>query len=170
MRSAALAVAVSAAVVTFGPRDSAAQVRFGANVAWANDFDLGVGGRIGFGFGEVSNRHPIEGVVSFDYFFPGDEGTSLDPTYWEINANGIYKFAITNSTLVPYVGAGLNYARASADVPGAGTVSDSEVGLNVLGGLRFGSGQALRPFVEVRAELGGGEQVVFAFGLLIGRR
>jgi opacity protein-like surface antigen len=146
-----------------------AQVRFGANLSWADDADLGIGARVGFGIGSVSRRQPIEGVVSFDYFFPDDAGTGADVTYWEINANGIYKFAASGGSLAPYIGAGLNYARGSVAISGIGSGSESDVGLNLLGGIRFNTSRSLQPFAEARIELGGGEQLVLAGGFLFGR-
>ncbi len=150
--------------------DASAQVRAGANLAWGDDADFGIGGRIGFGLGSISERHPVEAIVSFDYFFPDEGGSGVDLTYWEINANGIWKFNLPNSGVAPYLGAGLNFARASVDVSGIGGGSDSKVGLNILGGLRFNVMGAVQPFAEARIELGGGEQLVLAFGVLFGKR
>lgn len=92
----------------------------------------------------------------------------MDWTYLEINANVAYSFPLSgSSSLRPYAGGGLNIARSSIDfdLPGLRSTSDTEVGLNVLGGSKFGSGR-LTPFAELRLELGGGEQFVITGGFL----
>lgn len=167
MRKGLVVVALLAGLVSAA--DAPAQVRAGANLAWADDADFGIGGRIGFGLGSISERHPVEAFVSFDYFFPDEGGSGVDLTYWEINANGIWKFSLPNSSVAPYLGAGVNFARASVDLSGIGSGSDSDVGLNILGGLRFNVMGGVQPFTEVRLELGGGEQLVLAAGLLFGK-
>lgn len=148
-------------------QETHAQVRFGAQASFANDVDLGVGARAQFGLKQISER--LEGIASFDWFFPsGDAG--VDWTYFEINANVAYAFPLTgSSTLRPYAGGGLNFARISIDYPdlpfAPGSYSSTDVGLNVLGGAKFGTG-ALTPFAEVRLQLGGGEQFVISGGIL----
>jgi hypothetical protein len=70
--------------------------------------------------------------------------------------------------VAPYAGTGLNYAHASVSVPElAGmSVSNSEVGLNILGGAKFKLGQ-VTPFGEFRVELGGGEEFVITGGAMM---
>jgi hypothetical protein len=65
------------------------------------------------------------------------------------------------------VGAGLNLAHVSVDVPGVPGGSDTDLGLNALAGLRFPLG-TFSAFAEARAELGGGKQLVLTFGALLG--
>ncbi len=154
-----------ASLFLLGPAATQAQTSIGGQVSWADDADIGLGARA---FLPIPALHPqLAFVPSFDVFFPGS-----DLSYWELNANIHYTFVTDNSNLSPYVGAGLNFARASARVGPVGRVSESEVGVNVLGGLRFPMG-GFSPFVEARVELGGGEQFVLAGGLLFrvgGRR
>lgn len=70
----------------------------------------------------------------------------------------------------PYVGGGLNFARWSMDIPAElkpfieGSASDTELGLNLIGGAEFGVGR-FKPFAELRAQISGGEQVVLAAGI-----
>lgn len=142
------------------PSASQAQERsvfFGPQINWGfDDAEFGIGGRV---LGAIPNTG-FAIIGSFDYFFPGN-----DVTYWEINGNGVYRFAIPdNPNFTPYAGAGLNIARVSRDV-GDETRSDSDIGLNLLGGLEWDVG-SFRPFGELRVEIDGGEQVVLTGGVL----
>ena len=71
------------------------------------------------------------------------------------------------TTLKPYVGGGLNIARVSVDLGSFGSASDTEIGLNVLGGLKLNL-SGLDAFTEARLSLGGGEQFAVMFGILFG--
>jgi opacity protein-like surface antigen len=137
--------------------------RFGAQVNWADDADLGLGARVELPIA-LASEGALAGtflIGSFDYFFP--DGYD----YFEFNGN-VGVPVSPQSALNPYVGAGLNMARASAevDVPGV-DASNTELGLNALGGIRFGIG-TLSSFAEARLELSGGEQLVLTFGILFG--
>jgi hypothetical protein len=146
-----------------------AQVRFGANVDWGSDTDFGIGGRLNFGIGGLAQGQPIEGQVTFDYFFPGN-----DVHYWEISGNGLYRLSTRGSSIAPYLGAGLLYAHTSVN---AGSVcnitgvncSDSSLGLNLIGGLRFKGGPNFLPFVEARFEAKSGSQLVLTAGTFFGK-
>lgn len=90
-------------------------------------------------------RKGIEGLATFDYFFP----KGFD--FWEITANGLYHFT-EGSTVKPYVGAGVIFGRVSAGTAG---FDDSDFGLNLIGGRRFkGTGAAAA--VRRRADRGQG--------------
>jgi hypothetical protein len=82
-----------------------------------------------------------------------------DLDFFEINANLTYDIPIEDASVLPFALAGLNLARASV-----GDFSNTEIGLNVGGGLKFGAG-ALQPLVGVRLELEGGDGFVI-FGAL----
>lgn len=157
---------IAVAVLAFGAANAEAQ-RFGGQVSWSDDMDLGVGARV-----ELPVALSSEGILagtyiigSFDYFFPDCE----DCTYFEFNGN--FAAPIGTSSLRPYVGAGLNVARFSVDIDVPGfedSASNTEMGLNLLGGIKFGIG-SLSSYAEARMELGGGEQFVLTFGVLFGR-
>ncbi len=88
-------------------------------------------------------------------FYPGVDGSlfvvNFDVQY-ELNAE----------SLEPYVGAGISWARAS----NAGT-SNSDVGLNLKGGLAFNPESRTQPYVEAALNFGGGnESLIFRGGLL----
>ena len=157
--------AVLAVSVMAEPAD--AQVQFGAQANYADDFDFGVGARAQFGIGSLFGEGALEnltGSVSADIFFPGF--CVVDCTYLEFNFNGLYPIEIEDSDLAPYVGAGLHIGRFSVESGGV-TSSNTEAGLNALGGLNFDLG-GLAAFAEAKIELGGYEQLVLAFGILFG--
>jgi opacity protein-like surface antigen len=143
---------------------AAGQITAGVHADWGSDTDFGVGARAVLSLdGLVPN---LETVGSFDYFFPGDD-VGADVTYWEVNANVVYRFNTKGSPIKPYAGAGLNFAylKASADVLDIEVSGDeSRGGFNLLGGLLFDIGR-VKPFVEGRVESGGGEQFVVSAGV-----
>lgn len=133
------------------------QAHLGGQISVADDADFGIGGRIVF---DLLQRADLEFIGSFDWFFP-DEPPGEDRDYWELNGNVAYFFDLESApSVAPYLGGGLNIAHASRD--GA---SDTDGGINILGGARF-SQSPVKPFVELRIELGGGEQFVLSGGLV----
>jgi opacity protein-like surface antigen len=140
-------------------RPAEAQARFGAQLSWAEDTDLGIGARLGFPLGGELKRKGIEGLATFDYFFPD----GFD--FWEITANGLYHFT-QGSSAKPYVGAGVIFGRYSGGTPGS---DDSDFGLNLIGGLRFKAQERLLPFIEGRFEVKDGTQFVLSAGVYFGK-
>jgi len=138
--------------------------RFAAELNWSSDVDFGIGGRAVFPLQSLFPKTPLDGIVSFDYFFPSHpSGTSAH--YWEINGNVAYRFRVPRSSLGPYAGGGLNIAHASASAGGV-SVSDTKAGLNLLGGTTFKlKGSNLTPFVEARGEIGGGKTFILTGGV-----
>lgn len=163
----------SLVTMSLAPTALNAQVNLGGQLSFANDFDVGVGARATFGLPVPA---PLEIVTTADYFFPGGM-TGLDISYWEINANLVYLFKIPASIIQPYAGGGLNFAHASfsTDFSELGVEvppeipnfegSDSQLGLNLLGGAKFNLGP-ITPFGELRYEVSGGEQFVVSLGAL----
>ena len=149
-----------------GVADAQAQ-RIGLQLDWGSDADLGLGARL-----EANARLGSSGpfsrswfIGSFDYFFDACN----ECTYWEINLN--MAVPVNATGVRPYLGAGLNIAHISVDVddfPGDDP-SSTDAGLNLLGGLRFPIGD-LSSYLELRGEIGGGEQFVLTFGILLGGR
>lgn len=138
------------------------QVRFGVQADFGDNFDFGIGARLEYVPRALFRNAPVLSAASFDWFFP-DTPPGVDVQYWEINYNIYYLW--TADALRPYAGGGLNIAHASADVGGFGG-SDTKVGLNLGGGLRFRTAGRLTPFIEARVELSGGEQFVLTGGLV----
>lgn len=148
------------------PSSGEAQVSFGATAAYHDDVDFGLGA-----FAEVPVTALHENVSvrgDFTYFFPDVDGFD----YFEINGNLHYHFPLADQGFTPFALGGLNVARASFDADlggGFGSVSgsDTEVGLNLGGGLAFEAG-SLSPAVGAKIELGGGEGFVLFGSLGIG--
>ncbi len=69
-----------------------AQARFGAQVNYSENTDFGLGARVGFPLGSELKRKGIEGLVTFDYFFPDNFN------YWTVTADGLYHFTPANSS------------------------------------------------------------------------
>jgi hypothetical protein len=157
MRARLIAVAVLLASV--GAMPAAAQTRFGGELSWGDDSDFGLGGRVVLGL-ENYFRAPIDAHLSFDYFFPSAPN-GVDVTYWEVNLDGGYRIPGVHGPINVYAGGGLNIAHGSANGNG-----NSDVGVNLLGGVQFKTKNRLLPFVEARVELGGGDQFVLTGGLL----
>lgn len=159
-----LAPAAAAAQRRAAAPSSTRHPSFGVELDWSNDFDFGIGGRGVFPLDALIPGTPLDGIVSFDYFFPSHPaGTSA--TYWEINGNIAYRFRIPGSSLGPYAGGGLNIAHLSATVAGV-SASDTKAGLNLLGGTTFRiRGSHLTPFAEARGELGGGKTFILTGGV-----
>ena len=143
------------------PQRVEAQVTFGAALSWGSETDLGLGGRLNFGLGELTRKSKIEGRVAFDYFFPN----GFD--YWQITADAFYQVA-TSGPAKPYLGGGLGYADGSADTgdplvrrtrAGTGMAfnsarmlgaygGDSHIFADLTGGLVFAAIGNIRPFAE----------------------
>src|SRR5690242_4833217 len=148
---------------------SADRPSFGLELNWSSDVDFGIGGRGVFPLESLFPKTPLDGIVSFDYFFPSvpsgaPAGTSVH--YWEINGDVAYRFTVPrSSSLRPYAGGGLNIAHFSGSAGGVST-SDTKAGLNLLGGTTFKlKGSSLTPFVEARGEVGGGKTFVLTGGV-----
>src|SRR5881628_3036185 len=102
---------------------SAQRPSFGPELNWSSDVDFGIGARGVFPLQSLFPKTPLDGIVSFDYFFPSKPAGTTSLTYWEINGNVAYRFRVPQrSSLGPYAGGGLNIAHKSFT---AGTVSGS---------------------------------------------
>ncbi len=144
----------------------AQRTQFAAELNWSSDVDFGIGARGVFGLQSLFPKVPLDGIVSFDYFFPSVP-SGVSAHYWEINGNVAYRFRVpTRSALRPYAGGGLNIAHASAGPSGGTSVSETRAGLNLLGGTTFKlKGSKLTPFAEARGEVGGGKTFIITGGV-----
>ena len=140
-----------------------AKPSFGLELNWSSDVDFGLGGRAVFPLEPLFPRTPLDGIVSFDYFFPSKPAGVTSLTYWEINGNVAYRFTVpSRSSLRPYAGGGLNIAHASSTPGGSAT----KAGLNLLGGTTFKLKRStLVPFAEARGEVGGGKTFILTGGI-----
>jgi hypothetical protein len=135
-----------------GTGSAEAQVTLGPTIAFHGDADFGIGATVGVPLPSLAP--PMSLMADFIYFFPDGE---VD--YWELNGNLTYDFPLQETTVVPFVLAGLNIAHASVS-----EASDTDLGLNLGGGIAFDLGR-FRPSVGLRVELSGGDDFVL-FGTL----
>ncbi len=151
---------LAALVLILSPGVLQAQVNIGGQLSLAEETDFGIGARTTVGLSVPS--FPLEVIASFDYFFPDETNVS----YWELNGNVAHEFPVRSPVVKPYVGAGLNLAHRSIDnILFAGTVSNTDLARNILGGAKFAVG-TVTPFGELRIELGGAEQFVLTGGVM----
>lgn len=126
-----------------------------------NNFDIFIGAQFAY---PVAPRFDI--YPSFDYYFPtnGYAGSGVSVTVWALNAEGRYwpKLNMANPGL--FVGGGINYTHASVSVTGAGSASNSEVGLGLLGGWDFTS-VSWRPFAQIHVVIGNADRIEFGGGV-----
>jgi len=155
MRKSSVAFLILSALL-IGANSVQAQ-RYGAQVDWGTDTDLGLGARLEYDLGpSLASEGTLTRayfIGSFDLFFPNVGN------YFEFNGNLVVPVNPA-STLNPYVGGGLNMAHSSNDSHG-----NTDLALNLLGGLRFAVGK-LSSFGEARLELGHGDQLVLTYGVL----
>jgi hypothetical protein len=148
-------ILIVALLSLFSAANVVADVDGGFNVDWnkpvdLDDSDFGVGARVDFG-------GQIRLMLAFDYFFTnaddlfesGDTTSEdFDLKFYEFNANLLYEFP--TAPVHPYLGVGAGLARRTFDdVDDLFDDRRSELGLNVLGGMKFGHA-AVEPFIEVR--------------------
>jgi hypothetical protein len=139
---------------------AAAQAQGGATLGpqlvYHDDFDFGIGAALTVSADGIDPR--VDFMADFAWFFPGREGLS----YFELNGNLLYDFTLEGSTATPFALAGLNLASWSYDAgfgPGNGGGDNTELGLNLGGGIKFDAG-TFRPMIGVRLQIEGGEGVV----------
>jgi hypothetical protein len=143
------------------PASVEAQLTAGPMAAFHDDLDFGIGG---FLMVPVPSLDPNLSIVpSFIYYFPD----GLDA--FEINGDVVYAFEVSPDTpVLPFAMAGLNIMRVSVDF-GGGSASNTEMGLNLGGGITFRS-ESIAPFVGAKFEMGDfdGFVVFGGFGFPVG--
>lgn len=102
----------------------------------------------------------ISGAADLAIYFPDNYD------WWELNANAHYHFYAEEGTKVYGLG-GLNYTTWSFDMGSGGSISNSEVGLNLGGGAEFGMDFA-DIYTELKYVLGDADQLAISAGLRFG--
>lgn len=150
-----LGLAVGFSLLTAAP--SSAQVHLGPQISLGGDTDVGLGIR---GVAGVPQYAGLEFAGSFNIFFPDP-----DFDYWEVNGDLLYNFEIRDVTSIrPYAGGGLNIARFT-DI-GPDDRSDTDLGINVVGGAKFPNSGPVTPYLELRGVIEGSDQIVLTGGIL----
>ena len=166
MRRILLALATVTALVAV-PSHAWGQYQIGPYAAFHDDADFGIGAFVGIPLSTI--HEDLSFVGDFGFFFPGDgDHEEVDGDYWEANADALFRFPIPDLSFTPWVIGGLNIAHCSGDLghgeAGHDSYSDTEIGLNLGGGVTFGTGP-MAPFAGAKFELGGGEGAVIFAGL-----
>lgn len=146
-----------------------------SNIASAQ---ISVGGGLAFGTeveelgiqagGVYTINEEFRAAADFIYYLTGDDNDfGGDFTWWEFNANGHYLF-VTEEDMIVYALGGLNFASFSYDFNfegfGGGSVSETEIGLNIGAGLEYGLGFA-DLYGELKYALSSADQLVLSAGL-----
>ena len=144
----------AAVVVALLPDAASSQA---SRISYVNQVSYAAGAEaVGFGAGVNLHLGPgtehlgIRVEATFDYFLVDDPGT-----LWELNAELLRDLPRVKHA---YVGAGLHSART-----GVTSSQQTQIGINVLGGYKLGSGEAA-PFVQTRFAIGGGDQLYLTGG------
>ena len=124
-----------------------AQLEAGPLLAYYDDLEaIGIGAFLAIPVPQVAEGFAI--VPDFTWYFPD----GID--YFEVNGDVAYFFPVSaDSPVMPFAFAGLSIGRSSVDLgPTFGDVSDTDVGLNLGGGVQFAAG-SINPFAGAKLEL-----------------
>ena len=129
------------------PATVQAQLEAGPLLAYHTDAEaIGVGAFLTIPVPQLAEGFAI--IPSFTWYFPD----GFD--YFEVNGDVAYYFPVAaDSPVAPFAFAGLNIARTSVDFGGSfGSVSYTDVGLNLGGGVNFAAG-SLHPCAGAKFEI-----------------
>lgn len=149
------AVLGAAAVFALAPLPAQSQVYLGPEVAWNDDAGAAIGAGVEF---DLPSLYPgIAFHGDFLWFFP--DGYD----YFEFNTNLTYDLPLEDAPVVPFALAGLNVGNVSYDtgVPGVDGDSNTDVGFNLGGGVKFNLGN-FQPRVAARFALGNDSFTIYA--------
>ncbi len=155
-----LTIAAAAAALCLSATSLAAQgsPRLGGQLSFAQDVNAGVGLRLEQGL-VPPRAHDLRLVAAFDYYFPNSP-----LSYWELNGNLAWGFRPGAARLAFYLGGGVNVAHSG--IRNVANTGVTNIGANLLAGLRFFTGTRATPYVELRPELGGGNRLVLSTGVV----
>jgi hypothetical protein len=128
---------------------------------------VSVGPKAGFGLGDIEDPYvgadvrvaledfPVRINPKFEYYFAPENFT-----YWSAGVNGLFDFPVDDSPIAPFVGGGVQILNTSIELGGdfGGSASNTDLGLNGVGGVEFNLDSGIRPFVQ--GELG----IIFSEG------
>jgi hypothetical protein len=173
MRRSAIAL-LAAITLSLVPAAARAQIGLVFQGNWADDIPGagatsagGIGAGVRVPLGTWTQQSGMMGQMTFDWFFAKDHAVGdqrYQQRYWEVNMNGVVD---VKPLKVVYVGTGLVYTdqevSTSVNVPDA---NGSHLGLNLIGGLRFGT-RKNGIFFQARYEVGGGKLFVATGGIYV---
>ncbi len=106
---------------------------------------------------------PVTLNPGFDWY-PFIGSPNVDASLFVIDLDVLYH--LKAQSVDPYVGGGLFWSRSSRDVGGLGSVSATDIGLNLKGGAVFRPLGKLRPFAEGVIAISGGSALLLKGGFL----
>jgi len=136
-----------------GPTAETHPLRFGAQLSYAFEAEqVGVGLRMQHPLRKILGSSRVDGLAELNWF-PGDFNI------FDLNYNVIYRFNAPSVT--PYAGGGLAFLVGS----GNGN-TESDLNLNVVGGIEFKPMGVLTPFVQLRYLFAGdGDGLILSGGV-----
>lgn len=122
--------------------------------------DFAIGGDVRYDLSENVDA-PIQLSGAFDFYFADDrqiQSQEVGQTVFTVDLNAHYMIP-TEGAVSPYAGAGIGITSWSVDDVTVGGItvgggSDSDAGLNIVGGLEFNT-ESFRPFVQGQFTVGG---------------
>lgn len=112
---------------------------------------VGVGAQFDAPFGAGGLVLSLQPGVEYHFL---DDVPGVDVSYIQVDGNVIASFAAPGASIAPYAGAGLAVGISSVDIEDVGSESETDFGLNVLGGLEFPGVLAFGdPFAQARLTL-----------------
>lgn len=137
----------------------------GSVVAEAQAGPLEFGPRVTYNFDAEEfaiGAHLVKPLTSAISLYPSFDYYLVDGfTLLGINADLTYKVPSENLEWL-YVGAGLGIFRTSSE-----GFSNTDTGINLIGGFQPAGGARIKPFAEARFQIGGGESFSVVGGLKI---
>ncbi len=145
------------------PIYSQAQLELGGGLAFGTDIEnLGITAKGRFDINEELKVSP-----SITYFFTDDAGY-IKTNLFSIDGDVHYVFVLESVELYPLAGLSIGIVSVDFDTPGFDTdASDTEVGLNLGGGVRYGFTENIIGFGEIKIVVGGFDQVIITAGVLV---
>ncbi len=144
------------------PLDASAQALLGPHAGYDHDLRQAFLG--------ASLRIPIRARIG-PSFLVANPGLEIYPflgsgkSLWTLNLDVLYP--VPTGLIAPYVGVGMLFSRASVDIGVFGTRIDTEIGMNLKGGVVFGQGGSVRPFGEALFKLADSSTLLLKGGLFL---
>ena len=149
-----LALAAAAACL-LAPAPAAAQVDFGVRGGFYTDASAAfLGGELLFGLTREWFINP-----NFEYVFVDDGDLAT------VNLDFHYDLPTRNDPYYLWLGGGPAIVFRDEDRPRDDDDSETDVGLNLLAGIGFGKGEAIRPYVQGKVLLSDETEAVIGVGI-----
>lgn len=148
------AVAAQELVTREGDFTAGGGFSFGTNVSYTGGSESGITLQ---GYYGITDE--IRAGAGFTFYLIGEDNISAS----EFNIDGHYIFT-NEDGLVLYGLAGLNFSRVSVDTGGFGSISVSDTGLNLGGGVEYSLGEVFL-FGEPKLTVGGFDQFNLTGGI-----